>query len=239
MQWVFGLLTSVKRVSNLFTSINQQHVRLFLLYGNNHILIIFYENHPKMVLKKILAIFKMVAFILTDSALAYPINCDNYFSPCTCESNYYDTMGNYGYMVKCANMSTANIQKVLTKPTSKIDNQITTLYLAPNDTNLVAKITGSRTFFALILDCSSAPNNMLLFNLDAFSSTKIDTYALTIQNCNLIKFSWSFLTNFTYLYSISISNSSNIHTTFSTLPVKTLPWLKRLELNRIKGINGF
>ena len=80
---------------------------------------------------------------------------------------------------------------------------------------------------------------MLLFNPDAFSSTKIDTYALTIQNCNLIKFSWSFLTNFTYLYSISISNSSNIHTTFSTLPVKTLTWLKRLELNRIRGINGF
>lgn len=180
----------------------------------------------------------MAAFLI-HFALTSSVYCENYFSPCTCDRIFDENVGDYGSIVKCTDSSNTNIQKILNKPLTKFDNYIFSLHLGPNDTNMFAKMTGNRTFFTLTLDCSYAPKNLLIINSDAFTSTKIDTNAITLQNCDLSNFNWSFLTNFTYLNSISILNSSNLHTTFSTFPVKTMPWLKRLELNQIKGINGF
>jgi len=73
----------------------------------------------------------------------------------------------------------------------------------------------------------------------AFSTTKLTTQALTIKNCNMKILNWSFLTGFSSLTSFTILDSSDFHTTFYTLPTKTLRKLDYFELNAVLGLSGF
>ncbi len=129
-------------------------------------------------------LFKMVAVLIIDLALAETtlIYCKTYYAPCTCAITYQ-----WGYMINCTNISTINIESVLSKPPSKVDNQIYAPYLSPNNSNIVGKSTGNRTFSGLFLDCTRAvPNKLLAVNSSAFASTKMVTSYLEIDNCDLL-----------------------------------------------------
>jgi len=50
---------------------------------------------------------------------------------------------------------------------------------------------------------------------------------------------WAFLKNFIQLTTIKIYKSSNLHTTFSTLPTCSFRKFSNFSVDQVKGINGF
>lgn len=100
-----------------------------------------------------------------------------------------------------------------------------------------ANVLGKVTVGSLGINCysSSLP---LTVNPSAFTGTKLVTSSLTLSGCDLSKLDWTFVTGFTNLSSISISSSSNFHTTFYTLPSASLTKLAILSLAS-GDLNGF
>lgn len=107
------------------------------------------------------------------------------------------------------------------------------------DRKIPAGITGQHKIGKITLECPSRKTNPLIVDPAAFNSTKSSTVELNVKNCDLQKLDWSFLKNFSYLTTLNIFSSSNLHLTFYTLPTATLKNLRVFFLNTVMGLNGF
>ena len=155
------------------------------------------------------------------------------FSPCK------STNTSSGLNVFCSQVSVNTMKSIFTKVKSPY--YINKLFLLPsrNDSKFIAGIIGNHAVGLLTLNCPARRTNPLIVDPAAFSVTKNITRALTIKNCNLKILNWSFLTGFLSLASLTVLDSSEFHTTFYTLPTKTLSRLDYFELNSVLGLAGF
>lgn len=168
---------------------------------------------------------------MTDSAAG---NCDECFLSCTCE---YDQFTMKGPEVECNRVPVSTVKIIFNEVQTRF---IEKFILTPNinDKGIIANVIGNHLIDSLVLTCPLRSSSLIV-DPAAFSFTKNFTSSLTIKGCDLIQLNWAFLSGFSKLSSLSISNSANLHNTFSTLPSTTLPRLTSLSLFSIMGLNGF
>ena len=156
------------------------------------------------------------------------------FSPC--ESEYIPSDG---LTVYCDGVAAETIRAVFNKVKTPV--YIDELVLTPKtkQPNVISNIIGSHTIGTITLSCAIRKTTPLIVDKAAFTSSKLVTKTLNIDNCDLNQVDWSFLRGFSSLSTFYIQFSSNVHTKFHTLPTLTLTNLKNVYWLSVMGLNGF
>ena len=163
--------------------------------------------------------------------------CNGIFEPCP--GNYTPCFC-YDLWVYCREIPPVTVKSALSRiQTSYFADMLNhELPITRDGNTLMADLIGNIiTFRSIRINCQWHISRLII-DANAFRSTKSVTNELLIKNCDLSQLNWGFISNFTNLKNLYISENDNVLASFYTLPSASLTRLSYLSLVANTGLNS-